>query len=105
MTMTVKAYAAYEVNGRLEPFEYELDSLKPDEVEIDVEFCGICRSDLRMLKNDWRVSMYPLVPGHEVVGRVAEVGSMVNHLYWRICRTRVESTLLLSLRPMSHWLS
>ena len=54
--------------------------MKPDEIEIDVEYCGICRSDLHMLKNDWRVSKYPLVPGHEVVGRIAEIGSMVNHL-------------------------
>ena len=81
MTMTINAYAAYEINGRLEPFVYEPSSLKPDEIEIDVEYCGICRSDLHMLKNDWRVSKYPLVPGHEVVGRVAEIGSMVNHLH------------------------
>jgi uncharacterized zinc-type alcohol dehydrogenase-like protein len=78
--MTVRAYAAHEAGGRLEPFEYELGTLKPDEVEIDVEYCGICHSDLSMLKNEWRFSRYPFVPGHEVVGRVAEVGNMVNHL-------------------------
>ena len=48
--MTVQAYAAHEAGGKLEPFEYELGSLKPDEVEIDVEYCGICHSDLSTLK-------------------------------------------------------
>jgi uncharacterized zinc-type alcohol dehydrogenase-like protein len=48
--MTVQAYAAQKAGGKLEPFEYELGSLKSDEVEIDVEYCGICHSDLSMLK-------------------------------------------------------
>jgi alcohol/geraniol dehydrogenase (NADP+) len=50
--MRVQAYAAHEAGGKLEPFEYELGSLKPYEVEIDVEYCGICHSDLSMLKNE-----------------------------------------------------
>jgi uncharacterized zinc-type alcohol dehydrogenase-like protein len=54
--------------------------LKPDEVEIDVEYCGICHSDLSMLKNEWGFTRYPLVPGHEVIGKVAEIGEMVSHL-------------------------
>jgi uncharacterized zinc-type alcohol dehydrogenase-like protein len=78
--MTVQAYAAHEAGGKLEPFEYELGSLKPDEVEIDVEYCGICHSDLSMLKNEWGFTRYPFVPGHEVVGRVSAIGNMVNHL-------------------------
>lgn len=78
--MTVQAYAAHEAGGKLGPFEYELSSLKPDEVEIDVEYCGICHSDLSMLKNEWGFTRYPFVPGHEVIGRVAAIGSMVNHL-------------------------
>ncbi len=59
--MTVQAYAAHEAGGKLEPFEYELGLLKPDEVEIDVEYCGICHSDLSMLKNEWGFTRYPLV--------------------------------------------
>ena len=51
--MKVQAYAAHEASGKLESFEYELGLLKPDEVEIDVEYCGICHSDLSMLKNEW----------------------------------------------------
>lgn len=78
--MMVRAYAAHEAGGRLEPFEYESGTLKPDEVEIDVEYCGICHSDLSMLKNEWGFSRYPFVPGHEIVGKVSEVGNMVNHL-------------------------
>ena len=80
VVMTVQAYAAHEAGGKLEPFEYELGSLKPDEVEIDVEYSGICHSDLSMLKNEWGFTRYPFVPGHEVIGRVSVIGNMVNHL-------------------------
>ena len=74
--LTIHAFAAHQVD----PFEFELDPLRPDEVEIEVNYCGICYSDIHMLRNDWGVSRYPLVPGHEVIGRVAEKGSIVEHL-------------------------
>ena len=77
--MAIQAYAAHEASGKLEPFEYELGSLKPDAVEIDVEYRGICHSDLSMLKNEWGITRYPFVPGHEVIG-IAAVGNMVTHL-------------------------
>lgn len=76
----VKAYAATAAGGRLEPFEYELGALGADEVDIDVRYCGICHSDLSMLDNEWGISEYPLVPGHEVVGTIAAVGSNVGYL-------------------------
>lgn len=76
----VKAYAATAAGGRLEPFEYELGALGADEVDIDVRYCGICHSDLSMLDNEWGISKYPLVPGHEVVGTIAAVGSNVGYL-------------------------
>ena len=76
--MRVQAYAAHEAGGKLEPFEYELGSLKPYEVEIDVEYCGICHSDLSMLKNERGLTQYPFVPGHEVIGRVSAIGNMVS---------------------------
>ncbi|MBA3750042.1 MAG: NAD(P)-dependent alcohol dehydrogenase [Nitrosopumilus sp.] len=76
----IHAYASHKQDGKLEPFEYELGSLKPDEVEIDVEYCGICHSDLHMLKNEWGITQYPFVPGHEIVGKVSAVGEMVKHL-------------------------
>jgi uncharacterized zinc-type alcohol dehydrogenase-like protein len=70
----IKAYAAQSAGGKLEPFEYEPQSLQDEEVEIQVEYCGICHSDLSMLKNDWGITQYPFVPGHEVVGKVIAIG-------------------------------
>lgn len=78
--MTVRAYAAHEAGGKLEPFEYELGPLAAEEVEIAVEFCGICHSDLSMLDNEWQMSEYPFVPGHEVIGTVAAIGDRVTNL-------------------------
>ena len=77
---TFKGYAATEAGGKLKEFEYELDELKPSEVDIKVDACGICHSDLSMLGNDWEMSQYPLIPGHEVTGTVEETGGSVNHL-------------------------
>jgi alcohol/geraniol dehydrogenase (NADP+) len=54
--------------------------LKPDEVEVDVEYCGICHSDLHMLKNEWGFTRYPFVAGHEIIGKVSAIGDMVSHL-------------------------
>lgn len=73
----IKAYAASESGGKLAPFEYEPGPLEEEQVEIDVQYCGICHSDLSMLDNEWGISQYPLVPGHEVIGRVAAIGSAV----------------------------
>jgi alcohol/geraniol dehydrogenase (NADP+) len=77
---TVKAYAASKVNGQLEPFEYELGGIGPVEVDIDVESCGICHSDLSMLENAWGMTQYPFVPGHEIIGKVSAVGEYVFHI-------------------------
>lgn len=76
----IKAYAAFEAGGELKPFEYDPGALKADEVEIDVTSCGICHSDLSMIDNEWGFSQYPLVAGHEVVGKIAQVGSAVSDL-------------------------
>jgi uncharacterized zinc-type alcohol dehydrogenase-like protein len=76
----VKAFAATERNAALEPFEYELGPVGPQDVDITVEYCGICHSDLSMLENAWGLTEYPLVPGHEVAGTVAAVGSHVTHV-------------------------
>jgi uncharacterized zinc-type alcohol dehydrogenase-like protein len=78
--LSIHAFAAHQIGGNLDPFEFKLGPLKPDEVEIEVNYCGICFSDIRMLRNDWGVSRYPLVPGHEVIGRVVEKGSIVEYL-------------------------
>ena len=73
----IHAYAAKTAGGTLEPFEYDPIALRDKEVEIEVEYCGVCHSDLSMWKNDWGMSQYPLVPGHEVVGTVAAIGDRV----------------------------
>jgi len=76
----IKAYAASEPGGKLEPFEYDPGPLGADEVEIEVKHCGICHSDLSMLNNEWGITRYPFVPGHEVVGTIAAAGDAVRHL-------------------------
>lgn len=76
----VNAFAAAEVRGSLSPFSYEVDRLDSHEVLIEVTHCGICHSDIHLVDNDWRSSSYPLVPGHEVVGVVREMGSAVRFL-------------------------
>lgn len=76
----IQAYAANEPGGKLEPFEYDPGPLGADQVEINVEHCGICHSDLSMINNDWGITSYPFVPGHEVVGTIGAVGEDVKHL-------------------------
>lgn len=76
----IRAYAAFEAGGKLQPFEFDPGELGQREVEIDVDFCGICHSDLSMVDNEWGIAQYPLVPGHEVVGTVAARGENVTHL-------------------------
>jgi uncharacterized zinc-type alcohol dehydrogenase-like protein len=76
----IKAYAAQSPNSPLEEIEFDPGELGPKEVEIEVLHCGICHSDLSMIDNEWGQSRYPLVPGHEVVGTVLQVGSQVEHL-------------------------
>jgi uncharacterized zinc-type alcohol dehydrogenase-like protein len=77
---TIKAYAALEAGGKLEAFEYDLPDIDNEHVDIKVHYCGICHSDLSMINNEWGMSQYPLVPGHEIVGEVIAVGSEVKNL-------------------------
>lgn len=72
--MKVQGYAAMTQGGRLDPYEFELGPLGPHEVQIEVECCGLCHSDVHLIDNDWQISKYPLVPGHEVIGRVVKLG-------------------------------
>jgi uncharacterized zinc-type alcohol dehydrogenase-like protein len=77
---TIHAYAAESAGGDLRPFAYEVGDLGREDVEIEVLACGICHSDLSMLDDAWEQSQYPLVPGHEVVGKVAAIGNGVDNL-------------------------
>jgi uncharacterized zinc-type alcohol dehydrogenase-like protein len=76
----IKAYAVHDSKGNIKPFEYDPGRLDDDEVEINVQYCGICHSDLSMIDNEWGITQYPIVPGHEVVGTIALVGSRISHL-------------------------
>jgi uncharacterized zinc-type alcohol dehydrogenase-like protein len=71
---TFNAYAAKTAHGVLEPFSFDPGELGSEEVEIKVSHCGICHSDLSMLDNEWGMSKFPFVPGHEVVGTVTALG-------------------------------
>lgn len=71
----IKSYAAKEAGADLSLWEYDAGELQPEDVEVEVEYCGICHSDLSMIDNEWGMSSYPLVAGHEVIGRVAALGS------------------------------
>ncbi len=74
---TVHAFAAETAGAELKPFSYELGPLGTEEVDIKVHYCGICHSDLSMLNNEWGMTQYPFVPGHEIVGEVVAVGEEV----------------------------
>lgn len=76
----VNAYAAHEATGKLKPFQYELPEIGNEQVDIKVHYCGLCHSDLSMLNNEWGMTQFPFIPGHEVVGEVAAVGSEVKTL-------------------------
>ena len=76
----INAYAAKDAGQALEPFSYDPGPLGHDEVEVDVTACGVCHSDLSMINNEWGVSQYPLVPGHEAIGTISAVGAGVTHL-------------------------
>lgn len=78
---TIQAYAAMEPGLELKEYSYDVsEDLEADQVEIEIESCGICHSDLSMLQNQWGISAYPLIAGHEVIGRIAAVGEHVRHL-------------------------
>lgn len=77
--MSTKAYAAYNDHDILKPFEFKRRAVGSNDVKIDILYCGVCHSDIHMAHNDWEFSEYPLVPGHEIVGRVTEVGNKVSH--------------------------
>lgn len=70
-------YAAQTAAAPLAPFKFERRELRPNDVAMEILYCGVCHSDLHQARNDWGFSLYPIVPGHEIIGRVIEVGSAV----------------------------
>ncbi len=80
MSTTIQALAAFGPKQALQSFEYDPGTLGSEQVEIAVETCGICHSDLSMLDNEWGMTAYPLVPGHEVIGKVVALGDHTKRL-------------------------
>ncbi len=76
MTPT-KGYAAQSATSPIAPWEFERRTPGPTDVQIDIAFCGVCHSDIHQARNEWGNATYPMVPGHEIVGRVTAVGSDV----------------------------
>ena len=77
MTKSI-GYAAQTPTDRLAPFQFERRAVGPHDVQIDILYCGVCHSDLHTARNEWKNTLYPSVPGHEIVGRVVEVGAHVS---------------------------
>ncbi|MBS1110888.1 MAG: alcohol dehydrogenase, partial [Anaeromyxobacteraceae bacterium] len=72
-----RAYAAQTPKSPLAPFEIDRRPVGPRDVAIDIEFCGICHSDIHQARDEWGNSIFPMVPGHEIVGKVVRVGAEV----------------------------
>lgn len=71
------AYAAEQPKDTLHPFTIERRAVGPEDVQIEIAYCGVCHTDLHFVNNDWGRSNYPLVPGHEIIGHVRSVGAAV----------------------------
>ncbi|HUO45047.1 MAG TPA: NAD(P)-dependent alcohol dehydrogenase [Burkholderiales bacterium] len=75
--MQARGYATRSATDKLVPFSFERRDPRPQDVVIDILYCGICHSDIHMARNEWGMAHYPFVPGHEIVGRVKTVGGKV----------------------------
>ena len=75
--MKINALVATQSDQPLKAGQIELRDVQADDVKIEILYCGVCHSDLHMARNEWGVSRYPLVPGHEIVGRVVDKGDNV----------------------------
>ena len=77
MSKQVKAYGAPSATADLEPLNIQRRDVGPNDIKVDITYCGVCHSDIHTARNDWKNSVYPVVPGHEIIGRVLEVGNNV----------------------------
>jgi len=76
----IQAWASHGSKQKLERYTYDLGPLGAEEVEISIDYCGLCHSDLSIVNNEWGITKYPVVPGHEVVGTIAAMGEQVKGL-------------------------
>ncbi len=77
--LATRGYATQGPKSELAPFHFERRDPGPDDILIEILYCGICHTDIHQARNEWGMSMYPMVPGHEIVGRAARVGSNVRN--------------------------
>src|SRR6187551_2898681 len=75
--ISAKAYAAQTKTSPLAPFNFERREVGAQDVQIDILYCGVCHSDVHQARDEWGGSIFPMVPGHEIVGRVKQVGAQV----------------------------
>jgi len=73
----IKAFAAQDAESTLGPWNLDRRAPGPKDIQIDILYCGVCHSDLHQIRNEWGNSIFPMVPGHEIVGRISKVGSEV----------------------------
>jgi uncharacterized zinc-type alcohol dehydrogenase-like protein len=71
-------YAAHQPNAPLVPFEFERRALRSTDVQIEILYCGVCHSDIHQVRNEWGKSIFPMVPGHEIVGKISNLGNEVS---------------------------
>lgn len=77
--ITTKAYAAFNQKSPLAPYQFDRREPRPHDVVLDILYCGVCHSDLHQVRDEWGGSIYPMVPGHEIVGKVLLVGTEVKN--------------------------
>ena len=96
----VASYAAQSATSPLAPHKIQRRAVGPKDVQIAIEFCGVCHTDLHQARNDWGRANYPIVPGHEIVGKVTALGAEVTHLRvgngsrWAVLSTLAAPALL-----------
>lgn len=76
---TIKAYGAKDSKADLESMDIERRAVNDNDIKIEISYCGVCHSDIHTVRNDWKNSVYPVVPGHEIIGRITETGSKVSN--------------------------
>ena len=78
MALNIRGYASQSATSPIAPFTFNRRETRANDVEIDVLYCGVCHSDIHQARNEWNNARYPMVPGHEIIGRVASVGAEVS---------------------------
>src|ERR1043166_7960204 len=75
--ISAKGYAAQSPTTDLAPWKFERRAPGPHDVQFDIHYCGVCHSDIHQVRDEWFPGIFPMVPGHEIVGRIAKVGDLV----------------------------